>query len=411
MHIKRFEAGTLEEALAAVKRELGPDALILSTRTLRRGGPIFGLMGGRRVEVQAARERGPGRASARVGADGPAGDLARCEADFESKSNPGAQEPRSEVDARGEGDGLVRGVDGALVEALRGELSRWRDRERFEEEVRSELRGLRRALAGVLGERVPDAADPLVRRLAGGGLDWVHAEGLVASLRDPAGSGQAHGIGMPGLLRRRLESKLAPPRPDEGSRVRVLVGAPGVGKTTTLAKLAARDEEGEREVALVALDHYRIGAPEQLRAYADLLDSPFCEVGDASELPRVVDRLRGRAVLVDTAGRGPRDEEALASLRPIRDLLGRRVSIELVVDATARREVQRAQLARFAALSPDRVILAKTDECDSLADVANLVLDADCPPVCWMGTGQRVPEDLELVEPGRLVQAVLGEAA
>lgn len=388
MHIKRFEAATMAEAIDQVRQALGPDALILSSRTIRKGGAAFGLMGRTRVEVQAARER--------------AADA--------SLLQPVPRAPGANVEPIGavaQAASTATGED--LIRELRRELAGLRGRERFEEEVRSELRGLRQALGGILGEPLRRAADPLAESLCRRGLEWMHAESLVSAWRAQAAGGGGRSLEV--LLRERIEAQLAPPRPDEGGKVRILVGAPGVGKTTTLAKLAARDEEGEREVALVSLDHYRIGASEQLRAYAGLLESPFEELSDPADLPGLVDRLAGHAVLVDTAGRGAREEGRLAPLEPLREALGERASVELVVDATARPALQRAQLTRFAALAPDRLILTKTDECDSLADVANLLLEPGCPPVCWVGTGQRVPEDLAVVEAERIARDVLGEAA
>lgn len=388
MHIKRFEAATMAEAIEQVKQTLGPDALILSSRTIRKGGSTFGLMGRTRVEVQAARERAPGRAEPEAAA------TVAVEAERSVEAAIGVAQPAPEM---------------ALLDQLRRELAVLRRRERFEDEVRSELRGLRQALHGALGESAREAVDPVVASLGRAGLDWLHASSVVSAWREEVEAGSDRPLSA--LLREQIEARLAPPRPDEGAKIRILVGAPGVGKTTTLAKLAARNEEGEREVALVSLDHYRIGATEQLRAYAGLLESPFEELRDPAELLNVVERLAGHAVLVDTAGRSARGEDRLAPLVPLREALADRASFELVVDATARPEVQRAQLTRFAALAPDRLILAKTDECDSLAGAANLLLEPACPPICWIGTGQRVPEDLVVVEADRLAADVLGEAA
>ena len=376
----------MEAALAQVKVELGPDALILSSRTIRRGRHAFGLMAKTVVEVQAASERGA---------------VVRRDA-----STRGANSGRP-VDQESLARIRDSTLEASVTEDLRRELAMLRGRERFEEEVRSELRGLRSAIQGVLGSSMRERVDPLAESLSQRGLDWMHAAALIEQWQQWEGGEPRDSL--EDLLATRIEDRTAVPREDEGDRVRVLVGAPGVGKTTTLAKLAARNDEGERDVALVSLDHYRIGATDQLRHYAGLLDSPFVEVACMTELRESIDRFSGHSVLIDTAGRGRRAVRELDSLLPIRESLGDRASIELVVDASVRREVQQAQLARFAPLSPDRIIFAKTDECESLADVANLMLDPNCPPVCWMGTGQRVPEDLDMVDARALARHVLGE--
>ena len=390
MHIKRFEAPTMELALAQVKAELGPDALILSSRSFRKGRQTFGLMARSMVEVQAARPR-----SNRAAADG------------RSRGGPIPGEPSSVAQAIREPD--EDSTTSSLISELRGALSVHRRREQFEEEFRSEVRGLRQALRGALGGACRDSLDPLAESLTRGGLDWSHAGSLVSEWRSRQAEEESGSLEE--LLATKIERRLAPPRADDGQRIRIFVGAPGVGKTTTLAKLAARNDEGEREVALLSLDHYRIGATDQLRRYAELLDSPFAEVGHANELRDQIGHLSGHAVLIDTAGRGQKAVTELSSLMPLREALGSEASIELVVDATVRREIQQAQLARFAPLAPDRIIFSKTDECESLADVANLILDPNCPPLCWLGNGQRVPEDLALVDARQLAREALGEAA
>ncbi len=385
MHIKRFEAETMEAALAEVRETLGPDALILSSRTVQRGRGAFGLLARRGVEVQAALPRAAGRT------DGLAPAAAR------PRSEPGPDEA--------DRDGALRGV----VDELRRELAVLRRRESFEEEVRSELRGLRSAVGRLVDSRPGAELDRAVCALAQAGLDWIHAQSLVEEWQARSGEGAA--VSLERVLQDRLEARLVPPRPDPAAPIRILVGAPGAGKTTTLAKLAGRADEGEREVAFVSLDPFRIGAREQLRAYAGLLDSPYRELTAPGELAEIARRHPGHAIFVDTAGRSPGDAARLAPLEGLRSTLGRETAIELVIDATSRRDVARAQLARFAPLAPDRLILTRLDECDALAPVVNLLLDDHCPPLCWLGTGQRVPEDLEIAEPALFARDVMGRAA
>ena len=375
----------MEAALASVRETLGPDALILSSRTIERGRGAFGLLARRVVEVQAARPRAEGA---------------------EQTRSPGV-DPRPETAAwdAGAEPGALR----ETIEALRRELALLRRRETFEEEVRSELRGLRAAVGQRVDSRPEAAFDRAVGALVRAGLDWVHAQSRALEWQARGGDGKPTSLER--VLATRLEAKLVPPRPDPAAPIRVLVGAPGAGKTTTLAKLAGRSDEGEREVAFVSLDPFRIGAREQLRAYAGLLDSPYSELTAPAGLAEVVRRHPGHAIFVDTAGRSPADAARLAPLGDLRATLGRATSIELVIDATARGDVARAQLSRFAPLEPDRLILTRLDECDGFAPLVNLLLDEACPPLCWLGTGQLVPEDLEIAEPALFARDVMGRAA
>jgi flagellar biosynthesis protein FlhF len=408
VHIKRFEAATMEEALAQVRATLGPDALILSSRTLRKGRSAFGLLTRPVVEVQAALERGalpvPGGVAAAWTGDGA-----------EELDERGGRDARA-FDAASEGAQGARGTSAsdptvaALVAELRHERALLRRRESFEEEMRSELRGLRAAMGRFGSGSLRDGeGDRVTSSLAQAGLDWIHARSLVEEWQARRAEGAERSLER--VLLERIDARLAPPRVDAEKRIRVLVGAPGSGKTTSLAKLAGRSEEGEREVSLVSLDPYRIGARDQLRAYAHLLEAPYSELAHPDGLAEVARRHPDHAILVDTAGRSVGEGERLATLDGLREKLARETSIELVVDATARREVARAQIARFAPLRPDRLILTRLDECDGLAPVLNLLLDEPCPPLCWLGTGQRVPEDLEIAEPGRFAASILGRAA
>jgi flagellar biosynthesis protein FlhF len=396
MHIKRFVADSLDEALEAVRVALGPDALILSSRTITLSRGAFGLLARRGVEVQAALERG---SSAERSA---AADLRRPD---ESGRREGGHELESELRS--------------LLGGLRQEIAVLRRRESFEDEVRSELRGLRVALAQHTAREIVRAeasgshagVDLELARLVAAGIDLVHARALAAQRERESDAGGKAPRSLDQILSERLEGRLTPPRADGARRIRMLVGAPGSGKTTTLAKLAGRSEEGEREVALVSLDPFRMGARDQLRAFAELLDSPFSAISSPAELAEVARRETRRSILVDTAGRSPADALRLVGLESLDPALREATSIELVVDATARAEVARAQVERFASLRPDRLILTKLDECDSLAPVVNLLLDERCPPVCWLGTGQRVPEDLEIAEPAVFVASLARRAA
>lgn len=377
----------MEAALAQVREALGPDALILSSRTVQRGRGAFGLLARRTIEVQAALPRATGRIEA---------------------SLPDVPRRRVDEDAvEGERDAALRG----LVEELRREMAVLRRREAFEEEVRSELRGLRSAVGQLVDSRPGAEFDRAVCALAQAGLDWIHAQSLVEEWQVRMGEGAA--CSLERVLHDRLEARIVPPRTDPAAPIRILVGAPGAGKTTTLAKLAGRGDEGEREVAFVSLDPFRIGAREQLRAFAGLLDSPFSELSSPGELAEVARRHPDHAIFVDTAGRSPADAARLAPLESLRHshALGRETAIELVIDATSRRDVARAQLSRFGSLAPDRLILTRLDECDDLAPIVNLLLDDRCPPLCWLGTGQRVPEDLEIAEPALFARSVMGRAA
>nr|MDJ0866935.1 AAA family ATPase [Myxococcota bacterium] len=197
------------------------------------------------------------------------------------------------------------------------------------------------------------------------------------------------------------------PRDDAPPGVSLFVGAAGVGKTTTVAKLAARDPDG---VALVTTDVHRVGAIEALRAFSERHGIPFSSAATPAQLGRFLEATPGRRVLVDTAGRSRGDRAAFAELARARGIAGRRGDVQLVVSATTQEGDLRDEVARFADLEPAALVVTKVDDTRSLAGLANLLLDEVAPPLAWLGVGQRVPDDLALAEPVSLADRVLGAA-
>ncbi len=183
-----------------------------------------------------------------------------------------------------------------------------------------------------------------------------------------------------------------------------LVGPTGVGKTTTVAKLAARFavRHGARKVALVTTDNYRIGAHEQLRAYARLLDVPLRTAADPNELREVLKELAGRAlVLIDTAGMSQRDVRLSEQFALIR---GCHADIKsyLVLSATTREAGVDDIIRRYRNVQPRGCILTKMDEAGSLGGTLSQIIKHKLP-VAYVSDGQKVPEDLYTASAPRLI--------
>jgi flagellar biosynthesis protein FlhF len=187
--------------------------------------------------------------------------------------------------------------------------------------------------------------------------------------------------------------------------VLALVGPTGVGKTTTIAKLAAKFclRYGNRHLALISADSYRIGAQEQLQNYGQILDVPVRNVASPEELSSALHAFsEKRLVLIDTAGMGQRDlklTERLAILKqgnhPIRALL--------TLSATTQRRALSHAIRSFGAISPAAVILTKTDEAAALGGMVSALLEANLP-LAYTTDGQRVPEDIQVARSDRLIR-------
>ena len=211
------------------------------------------------------------------------------------------------------------------------------------------------------------------------------------------------------VMRHAVADRLAPlvAQADDTAPVEVFIGPPGAGKTTTIAKIAAQARAGRAaRHGVVAADGFRVGAVEQLRLYADIMGAPFAVARSGDELTRALEDLRRRPVLVDTAGRSPRDEGAAEIL----DVLSQRTDVRrhLVLPATTPAAQARRIFERFASSRPDRLVLTRLDEVDTLAPLVDVL--ATCGlPVSYFANGQNVPDELQRATPRLLTGWVLGD--
>jgi len=193
---------------------------------------------------------------------------------------------------------------------------------------------------------------------------------------------------------------------DDGGRV-AFVGATGVGKTTTLAKIAVRWvlRHGARDLALVAADPVRIGAHDQLRSLAQLLGVPVYTPDSFDQLPALLSRLSERLILIDTPGSSARDTQ-LAGRLAVLSTSASKLETALVLAASTQAGSIEETVRRFAPANPACCVLTKLDEAASLGGVLSALIRARMP-VSYMSEGQRVPEDLRPARALELVSAAV----
>ncbi|MCD9489343.1 flagellar biosynthesis protein FlhF [Photobacterium phosphoreum] len=184
----------------------------------------------------------------------------------------------------------------------------------------------------------------------------------------------------------------------ETGGVVALLGPTGVGKTTTVAKLAARAamEFGPNQIALVTTDNYRIGAHEQLATYGRIMGCPVRVAKDAQELADILHQLRHRRlVLLDTAGMGQRDIRLSEQLDTLMQNSGAKIRSYLVMPATSQRRVLEETIEHFRRIPLSGCVLTKLDESLSLGEIICVAIQ-NALPIAYLADGQRVPEDLKV---------------
>jgi flagellar biosynthesis protein FlhF len=407
MHVKRFEAADMAEALRMVKHELGPHAVILSTRQIKKGGGAFGIFGRSFVEVTAAVDR-------------EAIDQARLAPPSRSLTTTPARVSSPDVaDMTRLLDPLQRDV-----ETMKDLLQQLALQERLAPPVN--LHGLEREFTVMkrmveqLVRQQQDSALPLFaatlmpcyQRLLASGMDETLARHLIEKAQNSLESDKLSEVASVQEHVARLVMKSTPvsgplQAPAGEPIVAAFVGPTGVGKTTTIAKLAAHYALGDkRKVALVTLDTYRIAAVEQLRLFAKIIGLPVDIVLTADELQRALVRHRDKEiVLIDTAGRSQRDALQMAELTSF-FTENQHTEVHLVLSATASMPNLHDTVARFKPLGLTSLVFTKLDESTVFGPLLSTALHAQLP-MSYFTTGQRVPEDIEVATPERVVDLLL----
>ncbi len=391
MNIRRYVANDMREALSSIRADLGADAVMLSSRKLPIG-----------VEVIAA-----------VDYDGTLlGDAKPDAADAESTreldhyeqvarrvaSEPSVQAPPKPAPQPSPAPAAVAA---AAATASAAPVDPTADTS-----VALEIKDLRRLLETQLASlawndlnRQAPVRARLLRELAKLGVDAT----LAADLADEVPPTATHQEAMRLAVRRFGERlPLATWDMADGGGVFAIVGPTGVGKTTSIAKIAARFvlRHGVDQLGLVSTDTYRIGARQQLNNFARILRAPMHVAENAADLRRVLDGFaKKKLVLIDTAGMSQRDVR-LANQFTTLKVEGHSVRTVLALSAGADRACLAVALKVFAAAEPEALIVTKLDEAVALGGVLSLAIGSRLP-VAYLSDGQRVPEDLHCAAPKR----------
>ena len=355
MDIKTFRAKTMQEALGLVRRELGPDAAVLHTRELN-SSLLRRMLFGRKYEVAASSNVNvPSRLPVRMqelGAGGREPGVGTAEFARTSSSNSRSTHPAP---------------NSMLHPQVAGQLDRLQ--EMIDKLCSQPALAPRHDLPETLFRVFTDMIEAEV--------DEAIARDLVDRIRSDSGTHVDDSLLVKARVAQLLEEELTVTGPittsSDKCRLVALVGPTGVGKTTTIAKLAANYRLREKKrVGLITVDTYRVAAVEQLRTYADIIDLPMEVVSTPREMREAVARMRNLdLLLMDTAGRSPRDE---IKIQELRSLLAEAEAddVLLVLSATAGTRSLTATAEKFAEVGTTALLLTKLDEATSLGHLVAL---------------------------------------
>ncbi len=419
MKVKTFHALTMQDAMRAIKEELGPDAIILSSKEVREGGRLLRAFNRPVLEVMAASDQEVARPTYR-----------------EEEKKPVASRPTT--DARESPAGVQQGFQQTLQSFLKpgndnppvvsteeglsqppSPASSWKSgRLRH---LCAELGELTRLLGHSLPEEsqsmdshVPPLFATLARSFIRQGLrsstvEWLFREVQPAIAKDGPGSEHALHCALGHAIAQRLHTAGPLLKGKHDRAVGLLLGPSGAGKTSVAAKLAAyyRLEE-RRSVVLITLDAYRETAVEQLRSYAKVIGAPFATGFSARQVHEGLRRhAQADVILIDMPGSGM---DEMASVKELHRLFqGEKViTTYLVLQASMREQELRRVTERAGDLPQLRLLFTKLDETESFGAMCEVAHQTGVPLAYW-STGRRVPEDIEIASPERLAEFLIAQ--
>lgn len=383
MKIKRYVADSFAEAMKQAEAQMGNDAIILHSRKFRKGG-IFGLFAKEKCEITVAIDNNYGNNVT----------LSPSSANNSFSNNratPG-KNPVQGIDKVPSNQEVMEEIKVMkyLVEEMREQI----DESQFQARSR-QGKILHKALM------VKEVEEKLANKI----VKTVETRMKEEELNQPSRVREMSIQVISELFKTPQGIEFR----DHQPRIVALIGPTGVGKTTTIAKLAAKFSLAEdKKVALITIDTYRIAAVEQLKTYTDIIGLPLEVVFKPQDIATAIDRFFSYdIILIDTAGRSPHNEDQMTELVNFIEAANPDETC-LVLSATTRTSDLQDALSRFGTLNIDKIIFTKLDETTCYGPILNVIARTK-KRISYVTNGQNVPDDIELPDSLRLARLVVGD--
>ncbi len=393
MLIKRYVVNNMNEAMTRIRYELGKNAVIISQRKIRKPG-IKGLFSSKLIEVTAAVENSSQKEKPENNKkDNLENSIESIKKLMEKEINLKQQEVTTATVVSNNTKALKESSNKSTVnedflyremQEMKSMINKIIDKDSIKYNTKGEL----------------DEKQILIERLRENDVEEEVIESIFKDFTDDENISD--------FLRRQIGEKIEINTEPLSGKV-VLVGPTGVGKTTTIAKLAGKLALIEKKkVGLITVDTYRIGAVEQLKTYAEIMNIPFKVVITLKDMEEAVKSMKEcDVVLIDTTGRSSKNSMQISELRAFIQKVNSK-NIHLVVSATTKNRDIESIVKGFGILEYENIIITKLDETSVYGSILNIVELAK-KPISFLTTGQNVPDDIKCFSKKEIINLILGE--
>lgn len=387
MLIKKYTVNNMNEALTRIRYELGKDAVIISQRKIKKPG-IKGIFSKRQLEVTAAVENSSIDRNSKVKSTS-----------IHASNNSYSRKGTSADYNMDKSINDLKNLMNKEIENKRNKQAMVDNNEQKKSEIESEVKEMKDMLKAVMKNTTKDSKDELLEFLSNSDIDMQFYDEFNEKLKGDFDVSKLRDI---------MSKDIKSSNDDLNGNV-VLVGPTGVGKTTTIAKLAGNlSLVKKKKVGLITVDTYRIGAVEQLKTYAEIMNIPFEVVITIKEMEAAIKKMKDcDVVLIDTTGRSSKNKMQISELRAFVDKANA-TSINVVISATTKNKDIKTILEGYRILNYDKVIITKLDETSVYGSIYNISRIAN-KPIRYVTTGQNVPDDIKDFSKDEAIKLVFGE--